>query len=141
MSAPNPLLPSVTQKEWSPTFLLRARDNHSILILPTRRSTPPMNRLHPFAKRRRIFFNFVLTIALSLLLPSLSRAQSDSATPSSTSPFDNLKKNPELLAEFGRLLESLRIKVQLPSPHSESRLLPLLPDSTLAFASFSNYGP
>jgi len=100
-----------------------------------------MNRLHPFAKRRRIFFNFVLTIALSLLLPSLSRAQSDSATPSSTSPFDNLKKNPELLAEFGRLLESLRIKVQLPSPHSESRLLPLLPDSTLAFASFSNYGP
>lgn len=91
---------------------------------------------------RRIFIHFALTLALSLLLPALSPAQSEPQTqPGTPSLAENLKKNPELLAEFARLIENLRLNVQLPAPRTASRLLPLLPDSTLAYASFSNYGP
>jgi type II secretory pathway pseudopilin PulG len=51
-----------------------------------------------------------------------------------------LKKYPGLLDEFGRLLDKLRQDVPSPAPRSESHLLPLLPESTIAYGAAPNYG-
>jgi len=49
-------------------------------------------------------------------------------------------RNPELLAEIGRVLEKIQHGVQFPPGRSQSRLLPLLPKSTTLYIAFSNYG-
>ena len=51
-----------------------------------------------------------------------------------------LKKYPGLLAEFGQLLGKLQHSVQYPAVRGQSRLLPLLPKSTILYAAFPNYG-
>jgi hypothetical protein len=66
------------------------------------------------------------------------------ATPSTAGPKDGLaetlNKYPGLLEELERLLEKLRQGVQYPAARKDSRLLPLLPDTTMSYAAFSNYG-
>jgi hypothetical protein len=52
----------------------------------------------------------------------------------------DLKNYPGLLDEFGRLLDKLRQDVPSPAPRSESHLLPLLPESTVAYGAAPNYG-
>src|SRR5271163_2489673 len=47
-----------------------------------------------------------------------------------------LQKHPGLLDEFGRLYQKLQQSVQFPPPRSESRILPLLPPSTISYAAF-----
>jgi len=47
---------------------------------------------------------------------------------------------PGLVTEFGQLLVKLNKNVQYPGPRAESRLLPLLPESTVFFAALPNYG-
>src|SRR5260221_14127339 len=49
-------------------------------------------------------------------------------------------KYPGLLAEFGQLVKKLQRDVQLPAGRRESRLLPLLPESTMSYGAFPNYG-
>ncbi len=51
-----------------------------------------------------------------------------------------MAKYPGLMPEFSQLLEKLQHGVQLPPPRSESRLLPLLPESTVFYAAIPNYG-
>jgi len=100
-----------------------------------------MRCAHILAKGRRNFMKSAAILAAISLLPSLCRAQSAPAGQQSESPWlENLKKHPELLAEFARLVEKLRLNVQFPPPRAESRLLPLLPESTMVYAAFSNYG-
>jgi hypothetical protein len=45
-----------------------------------------------------------------------------------------------LLDEFARLFDKLQQSLQFPLARSESRLLPLLPESTMSYAAFPNYG-
>lgn len=52
----------------------------------------------------------------------------------------DLQKYPGLLPEFGHLLQRLKQDVQAPDPRTQSRLLPLLPDSTMTYAALPNYG-
>ena len=49
-------------------------------------------------------------------------------------------KYPGLLAEFGQLFKKLQSDVQFPTARRESRLLPLLPESTMSYGAFPNYG-
>lgn len=49
-------------------------------------------------------------------------------------------KYPGLWAEFGRLFERLQKDVQTPEPRSQSRLLSLLPEATMSYGAFPNYG-
>jgi hypothetical protein len=49
-------------------------------------------------------------------------------------------KYPGLLVEFGQLFAKLQHNVQFPAARGKSRLLPLLPESTMSFAAFPNYG-
>jgi type IV pilus assembly protein PilA len=76
---------------------------------------------------------------------SISRAQVRNqkapADPQTQPPFaDDVSKNPELLKEFGNLINQFQHNIQYPAPRSESQLLPLLPASTMFYAAVPNYG-
>jgi hypothetical protein len=83
-----------------------------------------------------------LAIIVFVFLVSLScAAQTPPAGQQPEMPwFQELRKNPELLAEFGRLVGRLQNDLQFPASRSHSRLLPLLPESTHTYGAFSNYG-
>ncbi len=84
---------------------------------------------------------FAAAIAATFIAVSSGFAQSAPATQQPATPLaEDLKKHPELVAEFGRLYEKLQKDIQFPAPRSESRLLPLLPASTMSYAAFPNYG-
>ena len=51
-----------------------------------------------------------------------------------------LNQYPGLLPELGQLFQKIREGVQLPADRMQSRLLPLLPESTLFYAALPNYG-
>jgi len=51
-----------------------------------------------------------------------------------------MNKYPGLLAELGQLVEKLQHNLQFPAARNESRLLPLMPETTMSYAAFSNYG-
>jgi hypothetical protein len=53
---------------------------------------------------------------------------------------DELNRYPGLSSELGRLTTRLTQEVKMPAPRSQSRLLPLLPESTAYFAAVPNYG-
>lgn len=56
-------------------------------------------------------------------------------------PWDqDLNKYPGLLPEFGQLMIKLQKATHFPAMRGQSRLLPLLPESTVGYAAFPNYG-
>jgi hypothetical protein len=74
------------------------------------------------------------------LLTSSGGAQATPTNqPAVPSPRD-LTKYPGLLPEFGQLLEKLQHEVHPPPARGQSRLLPLLPESTVFYAALPNYG-
>jgi type IV pilus assembly protein PilA len=79
--------------------------------------------------------------ALFIIIIASSTAAQTPAESRSESPLEQeLKMNPGMLAEFGQLVEKLQHNVQLPPPRGQSRLLPLLPKSTIFYGAFPNYG-
>src|SRR5271168_4756559 len=85
---------------------------------------------------RSNFVKSLSILAAVFLTPSLGCAQ---AAPGAQWAGE-MNKNPELLAEFAKLAAKLYADVHFPAARSESRLLPLLPESTMTYAAFSNYG-
>lgn len=80
-------------------------------------------------------------IAMSLLASSsLGFAQGTPSHPPDTAWSSDLNKYPGLLPEFAHLLDELQGNVQFPPPRAESRILRLLPESTVFYAAFPNYG-
>ena len=80
-------------------------------------------------------------IALSLLAcSSFGIAQATPSHPPDTAWSSDLNKYPGLLPEFAHLLDELQRNVQFPPPRAESRILRLLPESTVFYAAFPNYG-
>jgi type II secretory pathway pseudopilin PulG len=84
-------------------------------------------------------------MAMIFSLTSAAASQAASTGPTSkaagaANPFDDLKKYPGLLTEFGQLLKKVQAGIQLPPPRAHSSLLPLLPESTVFYAAFPNYG-
>jgi hypothetical protein len=51
-----------------------------------------------------------------------------------------IETDPALLAALGQLFQKLQQNIQLPPERSQSKLLPLLPESTLFYAAFPNFG-
>src|SRR3974390_148363 len=101
--------------------------------------------MQTFSRGIRPFFQFVAVFAIIFFSPSLSTAQSRMPKapeqPQTPPPFaGDLSKNPELLKEFGNLINQFQNNIQYPGPRSESRLMPLLPGSTMFYAAFPNYG-
>jgi type IV pilus assembly protein PilA len=101
-------------------------------------------RMHNEQILQQIHGHFTKCAALVAVLFLVATACSAQGAPSGQQPQDALsqalKKHPGLAEEFARLLEKYQQTVQYPPPRTESRLLPLLPQSTVAFAAISNYG-
>jgi type IV pilus assembly protein PilA len=98
-------------------------------------------------QKLRCFTKCAAAIAVFFLgvLPcSAQSTQSGHSNPAAQQPKtpweQELKKYPGLLEEFGRLAEKIRDSVIFPPARGESRLLPLLPESTIFYAAFPNYG-
>ena len=72
--------------------------------------------------------------------PAPSANQSSSATSPESQFSRELQKYPGLLPALSELLQKLQQGIQSPAPRTESRLLPLLPSSTMAYAALPNYG-
>ena len=90
--------------------------------------------------KRRYFLRWATGIAaIFLVAPGCPAQTTPRVTPDMPWSKD-LNKYPGLLAEFGKLIEKLQQNIQFPAARSESRILPLLPESTMSYAAFSNYG-
>src|SRR5882672_6994334 len=101
--------------------------------------------MQTFAREMRSMIQLFAVFAAIVFAASVSRAQVRiQKVPAETQaqlPFaDDLSKNPELLKEFGNLINQFQHNIQYPGPRSESRLLSLLPASTIFYAAFPNYG-
>jgi hypothetical protein len=82
------------------------------------------------------------SIAAVFVVALPCRAQSKAAAQQQpdTSFSQELNKYPGLLSEFGKLLGKLQKNIQFPPERRDTRLLPLLPASTISYTAIPNYG-
>lgn len=85
------------------------------------------------------FNSHVALFAAILLITSTCGAQTATTSPPEAAWTQELQKHPALLTEFGQLLTKLQ-QVEFPPPRSQSRLFPFLPESTVVYTAFPNYG-
>src|SRR5215472_6093323 len=80
-------------------------------------------------------------VALSLFAgSSFGFAQATASRPPEAAWSSDLNQYPGLLPEFAQLLDKLQHNLQFPPARSESRFLSVLPESTVFYAAFPNYG-
>jgi type IV pilus assembly protein PilA len=92
-------------------------------------------------QKRWYLIKSAAAVAAIFLAVSPCSSQSTQASQQPEMPWSQeLKKHPGLLDEFGRLFQKLQQNIPFPPPRSESRILPLLPPSTISFAALPNYG-
>jgi hypothetical protein len=90
---------------------------------------------------RHYFIKCAAAVAVILIVASACAAQVAVAGQAPESPWAQmLNKHPGLLAEFGQLIERLQKNLKFPTARAESRLLPLLPETTTFYTAFPNYG-
>ena len=100
-----------------------------------------MGYVRTLLQRWRYFTNGAAGIVAILLAYSTCDAQVAPVSQQSEMPWaQELNKYPGLLPEFGVLVAKLQRNIQFPAARAESRLLPLLPESTMSYAAFANYG-
>jgi type II secretory pathway pseudopilin PulG len=89
----------------------------------------------------RYFVKCSSIIAVFLLVSLVCSAQARPVVQQPDVPWlHELDKYPGLLPELIRLVEKFQHDLQVPPGRSESRLMPLLPDSTFSYVAFPNYG-
>jgi type IV pilus assembly protein PilA len=94
-----------------------------------------------FQKKRPYFTQCAASVAAIFLVAFPCCAQTKPAAQQAEMPWTkDLNKYPGLLPELGKLVEKLKKNIQFPPARTESRLLPLLPASTMTYAAFPNYG-
>src|SRR5208282_430031 len=94
-----------------------------------------------FQQKRQYFVKCLVGTAAIFFVASPCFSQSKPSGQQAETPWTkDLKKYPGLLPELSRLIEKLKQNIQFPAARGESRLLPLLPASTMAYAAFPNYG-
>ena len=81
----------------------------------------------------------LIVAALVCFLFQTGAAQTTAESQSQTSP-DDLKKFSGLLTQLGGLLQKMQTRVESPALRNQSRLLSLLPESTLVYVALPNYG-
>ncbi len=91
-------------------------------------------------QRHFCLMNWVAAAATMLYLAPAVMAQTTAPAQPENPLVQEMAKYPGLMPEFSQLLEKLQHGVQLPPPRSESRLLPLLRESTVFYAAIPNYG-
>jgi type II secretory pathway pseudopilin PulG len=92
-------------------------------------------------QRRGYFGKCAATIAAIFLAASACGAQAAPEGQAPEAPWtQELNKYPGLLPALGQLFVKLQQDVQFPAARGQSRLLPLLPEATMSYAAFPNYG-
>jgi type IV pilus assembly protein PilA len=101
-----------------------------------------MRYAQTFEQGRHFFVRYAAAIVVTILAASPCDAQSrpEGQAPEVQWAQELNNKYPGLLAEFGRLLGRLQQEVQFPAARGESHILPLLPEATMSYAAFPNYG-
>jgi hypothetical protein len=94
-----------------------------------------MNQARPLRPRLGLLVQILFIVTLICFLTSATTAQ----TASEPSPED-VKKLTGLMTEMGPFFQKIYSRVQSPAPRNQSHLLPLLPESTVLYAAFPNYG-
>lgn len=91
-------------------------------------------------RKAQHFIKYAAIVAAIMLTGSACCAQTVQPPQQSQVPWaPDENKYPGLVAEFGGLFSKLQ-NSQFPAPRSESRLLPLLPPSTMFYGALPNYG-
>jgi type IV pilus assembly protein PilA len=94
-----------------------------------------------FQPKRLYFTKCAGSVVAIFLVAFPGCAQTKPATQQAEMPWSkDFNKYPGLLPELGNLVQKLKKNIQFPPSRTESRLLPLLPSSTMTFAAFPNYG-
>lgn len=88
----------------------------------------------------RKFFVFFAAFFALILLAYASFAQASPQAPAPAISPEDFKKFSGIFAEFGKVLQKTHDSVPPPLPRNHSRLLPLLPQTTIMYAAFPNYG-
>jgi len=101
-----------------------------------------MRHAQTLQKQKRYFVQSVAAILVILFVASACGAQ---AKPEGQAPAEQWiqewnKKHAGLLEEFEHLTDKIQHGIQFPAGRSESRLLPLLPEATMSYGAFPNYG-
>ena len=93
-------------------------------------------------KRGISFFKCAAMVAASVLTASdcSGQAAAENKTQHSAGPDEWNSKYPGLLTEFGQLFVKLQKNVEFPAARGQSHILPLLPESTIAYGAIPNYG-
>jgi type IV pilus assembly protein PilA len=82
---------------------------------------------------------FAILLFVVPVCPAQTKPEAKQA-PVTTTKSDESAEAMHLLAAIGKLNEKFQSQMKLPAPRTESRLLSLLPPSTIGFAAFANYG-
>src|SRR5712692_7178571 len=99
-----------------------------------------MGYAQTFQQLRDYFIKCAAIVAAIFLVASACGAQAKQEGHAPEAPWTQALNNPGLLAEFGRLAERLQNELQFPETRGDSRLLPLLPEATMSYGAFPNYG-
>ena len=100
-----------------------------------------MGLVQIFEQKPPFFIKCVASIAAIFFVGSPCFSQTKPAPQQAEMPWTkDLNKYPGLLPELGKLVEKLKQNIRFPPARTESRLLPLLPASTMTLAAFPNYG-
>jgi len=92
-------------------------------------------------QRRRYWIQCAALIAAIFLVTPACAAQAAPADQTPEMPWTrDLKKYPGLAADLEVLVDRLQNNLQYPAPRAESHLLPLLPESSMIYMAFPNYG-
>jgi len=95
----------------------------------------------PATRRRGWRLNGAPLLALLFLSALPCGAQSKPTEPNGTpAAIQSLANNPQLMAEFEKLIGRLEHELVFPAARNRSELLPLLPESTTFYVALPNYG-
>jgi type II secretory pathway pseudopilin PulG len=94
-----------------------------------------------FEPLRRCLLSCVAILAAIFSAAAPCAAQTaPEGKPPETALSRELSEYPGLLPALGKLLDRLQKEIQYPAARGESRVLPLLPDSTVGYVAFPNFG-
>src|SRR5690349_17306068 len=89
---------------------------------------------------KQVQSRMLTALVMAFVLASPAIAQNGTSQAPNVAASNNLSKYPGLLPELGRLIDRLQHNVTFPPDRTNSRLLPLLPSSTIVYFAAPNYG-
>jgi len=99
-----------------------------------------MEYVQTFPQQPSRYFIKYLAVAAAIISLGLPGAAQAPPPKPELAWSQELNKYPGLFPELGQLLEKMQHDIQFPAPRTQSHLLPLLPETSVFYAAFPNYG-